>query len=175
MLTHITSKALIFAIQAHQGQKRKYTGEPFIMHPVRVAEIVKECKKYKALSDDHIIIQAALLHDVVEDTDFTLDSIQECFGREVAKIVRYCTKVDCYGSRSVRKKLDREFWQAGPPESQTIKVADMLDNCPSINKYDKVFYEEIYKPEKIELLKVLDKAEADLIQRAAKMLGISSL
>ncbi|MBS3992454.1 MAG: bifunctional (p)ppGpp synthetase/guanosine-3',5'-bis(diphosphate) 3'-pyrophosphohydrolase [Bacteroidetes bacterium] len=80
-------KALDFAVDAHSNQRRK-TGEPYIYHPIAVAKIVAYEIGLGAVS-----IIAALLHDVVEDTKYTLDDIEENFGETVAKIVDGLTKI----------------------------------------------------------------------------------
>jgi len=84
--TSKTQDALAFAIKAHEGQKRK-SGEPYIVHPILVAVITA------AVSNDETMVQAALLHDVVEDTPYELSDIQERFGKDVAHMVEGLTKI----------------------------------------------------------------------------------
>src|SRR5258708_12468218 len=79
-------KAYKFACQAHEGQTRK-SGEPYMIHPVAVAQILAELRK------DAKVISAALLHDSVEDTPVTLDDIEEKFDIEVARLVAGVTKM----------------------------------------------------------------------------------
>ena len=79
-------KAFELANEAHAGQKRK-SGEPYIVHPITVASIVA---KELMLGANPVI--AAFLHDVVEDTDYTMDDIQQRFGDDVAFLVRVVTK-----------------------------------------------------------------------------------
>jgi len=81
-----TNKALDFAMTAHDGQKRK-SGEPYIVHPILVAAITA------AFSNDETMVQAALLHDVVEDTSFDIEDIREVFGEDVAHLVEGLTKI----------------------------------------------------------------------------------
>ena len=78
----IITKAFNFANQAHKGIKRR-SGEPYIMHPIAVAKIV--CNEIGLGSTS---ICAALLHDVVEDTDYTVEDIENIFGPKIAQIVR---------------------------------------------------------------------------------------
>lgn len=78
--------AFLFAQEAHKGQRRN-TGEPYIIHPIAVATIVAE-----ELDQDSDTVIAAFLHDVVEDTDFTLNDIRATFGDEVAFLVDVVTK-----------------------------------------------------------------------------------
>jgi RelA/SpoT family (p)ppGpp synthetase len=81
-----TTKALELAMTAHDGQKRK-SGEPYIVHPILVAAITA------SISNDETMVQAALLHDVVEDTSFDLDDLREAFGEDVAHMVEGLTKI----------------------------------------------------------------------------------
>ncbi|MEN8123728.1 MAG: RelA/SpoT family protein [Bacteroidota bacterium] len=88
-------KAFDFSVEAHKDQRRK-TGEPYIYHPIAVAKIVAN---EIGLGTNSIV--AALLHDVVEDTDYTFDDIEQLFGVTVAKIVNGLTKIS-------RLKKDRD-------------------------------------------------------------------
>ena len=102
-MSRLVEKALQFATAAHEGQVRKYTGEPYIIHPVEVMEIVK------TVSNDTAMHAAALLHDVVEDTDVTIEDIIREFGDDVAQLVDDLTDVSKPedGNRKTRKALDR--------------------------------------------------------------------
>ena len=151
---------------AHSDQKRKYTGDPYINHPIAVAEIVETVPHTQEM------IAAALLHDVVEDTPFTIDDIKDKFGDKVAELVGWLTDISRPedGNRKTRKALDRDHSAAAPAEAQTIKVADLIHNTLSIEKYDPHFY-KIYKEEKIALLRVLTKADQALVRRAQQQVG----
>jgi (p)ppGpp synthase/HD superfamily hydrolase len=81
-----TKKALQLALEAHKGQARK-SGEPYIVHPILVAAITAE------ISNDEMMVQAALLHDVVEDTHYTIDDLVETFGDDVSHMVEGLTKI----------------------------------------------------------------------------------
>ncbi len=81
-----TKFALKFALDAHKNQKRK-SGEDYIVHPILVAAITA------SISNDEIMVQAALLHDVVEDTRYELVDILQNFGKEVAYLVEGLTKI----------------------------------------------------------------------------------
>ena len=83
----IITKAFNFARQAHKGVKR-LSGEPYIMHPIAVAQIASEVMGLGSTS-----ICAALLHDVVEDTDYTIEDIENLFGPKIAQIVDGLTKI----------------------------------------------------------------------------------
>jgi RelA/SpoT family (p)ppGpp synthetase len=81
-----TSKALELSFEAHKGQTRK-SGEPYIVHPILVAAITAK------ISNDEMMVQAALLHDVVEDTDTTIEDLEREFGYDVAHMVEGLTKI----------------------------------------------------------------------------------
>ncbi len=84
---HIINKALQFASSAHSGQVRKYSGEPYINHPIAVAKIVG------SIPHDTNMIAAALLHDVVEDCGVSLRQIEQQFGTDIATLVENLTDV----------------------------------------------------------------------------------
>jgi len=79
-------EALDFAIKAHEGQKRK-SGEDYVIHPILVATITS------FFNDSEDVITAAILHDIVEDTPYTIDYIKDTFGDEVANLVEGLTKI----------------------------------------------------------------------------------
>ena len=85
--TEIIDKAFNFAKEAHKGVRR-LSGEPYIMHPIAVARIA--CEEIGLGSTS---ICAALLHDVVEDTDYTVEDISNIFGPKIAQIVDGVTKI----------------------------------------------------------------------------------
>ncbi len=82
----IVHKALDLAISAHEGQKRK-SGESYIIHPILVAAITA------SISGDEMMVVAALLHDVIEDTDYTRDDIEDIFGKDIVHMVEGLTKI----------------------------------------------------------------------------------
>ena len=85
--TDLITKAFNFAKQAHKGVRR-LSGEPYIMHPIAVAQIA--CEEVGLGSTS---ICAALLHDVVEDTDYTCEDLANIFGPKIAQIVDGLTKI----------------------------------------------------------------------------------
>ncbi|MCK4974399.1 MAG: HD domain-containing protein, partial [Sulfurimonas sp.] len=80
-------KALEYSKKAHENQFRK-SGLPYIIHPILVASIVS------SITNDESMAIAALLHDIVEDTDVSIDEIEELFGSDVAHLVEGLTKID---------------------------------------------------------------------------------
>lgn len=77
----IFEQALHFSIEKHSGQTRKFSDAPYILHPMEAAAIVG------TMTDDRTVLAAAVLHDTVEDTNTTLEEIEEKFGRQVALLV----------------------------------------------------------------------------------------
>jgi len=157
-------EAYKFAKLSHEGQKRKYTGGPYITHCLSVASLVS------SVGGTSEMIAAALLHDTVEDTDVTVKDIKDRFGVDVATLV--CGLTDTSrpedGNRSARKKIDRDHFKGSLPEIQTIKLADLIDNCSSIVKYDPKFA-KIYMKEKADLLEVLKDGDIKLLEKAKKI------
>ena len=84
--TAAVQEALAFAIHAHEGQKRK-SGEPYVIHPILVAAITGY------VTNDETMVITALLHDVVEDTPYTIEDIKSRFGEDVANLVEGLTKI----------------------------------------------------------------------------------
>jgi len=116
-----------FAFEAHREQRRKTTGEPFIIHPVSVALIVANEIGLGVMS-----VVAALLHDVVEDTKYSLETITERFGGDVADIVAGLTKItNVYNAKSnVQAETFKKMLLSIPhdPRVVFIKLADRLHN-----------------------------------------------
>jgi (p)ppGpp synthase/HD superfamily hydrolase len=158
--------ALTFASEAHKGQVRKYTAEPYIVHPIEVAGIVR------SVSTDKHMIAAALLHDVVEDTSVTNKVIQAFFGNKIASLVEMLTDVSKPedGNRKLRKQLDLQHTALASPEAKTIKLADLISNIPSIIEHDKNFA-KVYVSEKRELIKVLTTGNPKLYQRVLAIIS----
>ena len=154
----IEEQALLFAYTAHEGQKRKYTNEPYITHPVSVCGILKN----HGWHDDDMLA-AALLHDVVEDTRFTLEDISTYFGKTISDWVFWLTDVSKPqdGNRKARKKLDREHICKAPIEAKAIKLADLIHNTQSITKYDEGFA-KVYLEEKRLLLRGIEDSATSL-------------
>lgn len=129
-----------FCKAAHFGQKRKFTGEDYCNHPIRVANVLS-AHGYKSVA----VQIAALLHDVIEDTPITKQYIATYFGQEVADIVEWLTKRDWKRSdgtplkRWERKELEADRLKTAPVVVKTIKLADRLDNLPSVIEHDPKF------------------------------------
>lgn len=121
----IVERALKFAKQAHEGQKRKNSNTPYIMHPIAVAKILEE----SGLSQE--VIAAGLLHDTVEDTPATIEDIADHFGEIVSNIVAAHTE-DKTKSWEERKQHTIDVSKSGPIEVKALIAADKLDNLRSL-------------------------------------------
>ena len=144
----IITKAFNFAKQAHKGVKRR-SGEPYIMHPIAVAQIV--CSEIGLGSTS---ICAALLHDVVEDTDYTVEDIENLFGPKIAQIVDGLTKISggIFGDRaSAQAENFKKLLLTMNDDIRVIliKIADRLHNMRTLgsmlpNKQYKIAGETLY-------------------------------
>jgi (p)ppGpp synthase/HD superfamily hydrolase len=144
-------KAKQFAMKAHEGQVRKYTNEPYIEHPLAVAELIE------VFVQDEATLTAAVLHDTVEDCDVTIEEIQKEFGDEVACYVWYLTKPPAFvGNRAKRKKIDRDRLQQAPKLARLIKIFDLWHNSKSIKEHDPKFWETFREEAKL----LLDSMDA---------------
>ena len=143
------------------GQLRKYTGEPYIVHPYSVASTIL------CISNDPDMVDAALLHDVLEDVMWVhLDLIEAICNKRVASFVYQLTDYPrVAGNRATRKKMDTSRLADASYEVQTIKLADLIDNTSSIVKYYPNFA-KVYMQEKKEILKVLTKGDPRLLNPA---------
>ena len=157
-------KAIEFASQKHEGQTRKYTGEPYIVHPLEVMSILQ------GVGVSEVVLVAAVLHDVVEDTPTTFQDIESEFGSEVSALVKEVSDVSVPedGNRSVRKEIDLKHYAGASPEGKTIKLADMISNSGLIGKYDPAFA-KVYMLEKRKLLEVLKQGESSLLEEAKQI------
>ena len=167
---NVVQKAQVFAIAAHSAvqQKRKYTNEPYIVHPAEVAKIVAGVP-----GSTPDMVAAAWLHDVVEDTGCTYTDIHMAFGIDIATLVGWLTDVSKPedGNRAVRKAMDRAHTAEAPAEAQTIKLADLISNSKSIMEHDPAFA-KTYLEEKRLLLAVMTKGDPGLHAEASKYVGV---
>lgn len=162
-MSSLEDRAHAFAAKAHASidQRRKYTGQPYIVHPVAVAALVRSVPHTPEM------IAAAYLHDVVEDTPVTIEVIEHEFGAVVAELVGWLTDVSKPedGNRRVRKQLDLKHTAQAPAAAKTIKIADLIDNTLTIRDRDPSFW-KVYRREKMALLEVLKEGDPTLWKRA---------
>ncbi len=146
--TDLITKAFNFAKQAHKGVRR-LSGEPYIMHPIAVAKIV--CSEIGLGSTS---ICAALLHDVVEDTEYTVEDIENMFGAKIAQIVDGLTKISggIFGEQaSAQAENFKKLLLTMSEDIRVIliKIADRLHNMRTLesqpaNKQYKIAGETLY-------------------------------
>lgn len=164
----LVARAAAFAGYAHGSiqQLRKYTGEPYIVHPEEVAGIVAD------VTDDQAVIAAAWLHDVLEDTPVTYNQVWSEFGPRVAQLVVEVTDVSKPedGNRAARKALDCMHLAKASAAGQTIKLADLISNTRSIVEHDPDFA-VVYLREKKALLRVLNRGDSMLHTIASRQVG----
>jgi (p)ppGpp synthase/HD superfamily hydrolase len=131
----IVSKALVFATEHHQHQHRKTTRIPYMSHLLNVCKLLAE----NDCADE--LLAAALLHDVVEDTEVTIEEVEEKFGMHVAEIVRGATELDKLEKKAIekestwqeRKEHTIHFLEHEATTGQLlVSGADKLDNLRSI-------------------------------------------
>ena len=119
-------RALAVALDAHSGQLRRGSDDPYVVHPLHVALFLAR------LNHDSLVIQAGLLHDVVEDCDgWTLDRVHEEFGAEVASVVGEVTE-DKSLSWAERKEWGISVVSSLSPAALVIKGCDKLHNLESL-------------------------------------------
>jgi len=132
----ILSKAYNFALNAHKDQKR-VSGDPYIVHPVAVAEILTDLKL------DSATIITGLLHDTIEDTHATYDTVVKEFGKEVADLVDGVTKLSALEDKAVQNSRAENFRKLILATSKDIRVllvklADRLHNMRTIDAIDSI-------------------------------------
>ena len=145
-------KAFDFANEAHKGVRRR-SGEPYILHPIAVAKIV-----VSNIGLGYKSIVAALLHDVVEDTSYTIDDLRSLFGDKVATLVEGLTKIKTVldnEDKAQQKSMQAENFKRilltlnDDVRVVLIKLADRLHNCRTIeympeHKRDKILSETMF-------------------------------
>jgi (p)ppGpp synthase/HD superfamily hydrolase len=163
-----------FADRAHGTQMRKYTPDRYIVHTIRVMEL---CSRH---TTDNALLSAALLHDVPEDTPVTAADIETFLHtlmspEDTARTLKLVTELtDVYvkadypqWNRKIRRQHERERISRTSPDAQTIKYADLIDNCKEIVKHDRQFAGK-FLVECEEILKVITKGNTILYEEAVQ-------
>lgn len=184
---HLGQQALLeFVKEKHGEQKRKYTNEPYWKHCYNVGSLVHSITKKK------LLMEIGFCHDLLEDTECTPVELKEQLLKlgysrfEAGEIVRGVTDLtDVYTkedfpsmNRAERKLNEAKRLATIYPESQSVKLADLIDNSSTIVEYDKKFA-KVYIKEKIQILDYMRNGNINLfieccsiIQDARKGLGI---
>jgi (p)ppGpp synthase/HD superfamily hydrolase len=163
-----------YADKAHGQQTRKYSPERYIVHPVRVMEM---CRVY---TEDISVLSAALLHDVLEDTNISKETLGDFLNtilnaEEASRTLQLVEELtDVYikkdfplWNRRKRKMKEAERIENTSKDSQTIKYADIIDNCPEITEKDPEFAVRFLRECRL-LLKRMKKGNKDLYLKAVK-------
>jgi myo-inositol-1(or 4)-monophosphatase len=132
-MSNLIEKAIDFATRFHDGQKRKGTDQPYIVHPIAVGEILKQ------MTDDEEIISAGYLHDTIEDCEgITKEVLEKEFTSRVAWIVD-CESEDKSKAWIERKKETIEELKDAKHEIKMVALADKLSNIRDIKRdYEKL-------------------------------------
>ena len=130
MTLELISYATDYCIKAHNGQIRKFSGKPYHIHPINVAEIVSSIPNY----NDYVTISVALLHDVIEDSDATRLDLERIFGYEVSEGVNILSRntVEKVIGKTSEQAYNDRLWQA-KDYIQVIKIADVIDNTSDLH------------------------------------------
>ena len=179
MLSDTLKKIRDFADEAHGSQLRKYSGERYINHPLRVMETVRQHR------DDLPLLAAALLHDVLEDTETTRQEIMSFLnsvvdGSQAQKTMQLVEELtDVYEkkhypqwNRKKRKQMETERLAKVSGDAQTVKYADILDDSQDILANDPGFGKR-YAWECLGMLSVMKEGDAALRQKALEAVKLS--
>ncbi len=163
--------AFVAADRAHQGQTRK-SGEPYITHPLAVAEILAE------LGMDTVTLIAALLHDTVEDTHYTLGQIRNEFGDDVAHLVDGVTKLDkVHFGKTVEVETTRKMILAASRDVRVlvIKLADRLHNMRTLGAKSRASQMRIAQVTREILVPLAGRLGVQMIKRELEDLALAAL
>jgi len=175
-----------FAAEAHKGQRRKFADEDYINHPIRVSSLCRN------VTNSLPVLSAALLHDVLEDTDVSRERLETFLqqfmsAEDSSKTLQlvidltdiYTSKAYPRLNRSQRKAKEHERLSQVQPDAQTIKYADIIDNCLDRGEADNDFAPKFVK-ECHSLLQKIDKGDPqlyrqvkDIVAMEMKKLGVA--
>lgn len=133
--TSLLDRAIIFAVKAHHDTERRGKGFPYIVHPLEAVEIVA------TITPDQELLAAAVLHDVIEDTDVTVDQLRAEFGDRIADLVH--AESDQIDGQLFDGRNEEETWHArkqaaidrlaaAPYEAKIVAMGDKLSNMRAI-------------------------------------------
>ena len=172
MDSHILEEIIRFTDHAHGEQKRKYTDERYIVHPIRVMQTVQQ------YTNERSVLAAALLHDVLEDTPVTTDQIKNFLIKHISHadadraLILVIDLTDVYTKKAFprlkrkhRKELEFRRLGKAHPDAQTIKYADIMDNSVNIVTHDPDFG-RVYLEEAQLMLAEMTRGNPVLYERA---------
>ncbi len=140
----LLDKAIIFATNAHKNVERKGKNFPYIVHPLEAVSIVA------TITSDQELLAAAVLHDVVEDTDFTEEDIEKEFGKRVARLVAtesdiVMNNVSKEESWKTRKTEMLDRLKKADLDSKTVAMGDKLSNMRAISRDYKAMGDDLWQ------------------------------
>lgn len=165
----LSEKAMIYATAAHAAidQRRKYTDEPYIVHPIEVAETVESYyqidpfitsrhNEWDLSAKIDTVVAAALCHDILEDTKIGINDLREFFPESVVSLVWELTSIakPSDGNRAERKRIDLKKTATTSFDAKMIRLADIKSNIRTICYCDKNFA-RVYVPEKLAMLEIM--------------------
>ena len=172
MINEILVEVQNFAAEAHKGQRRKYADEDYIFHPIRVSSTCRSA------TGSLPVLAAALLHDVVEDTEVNYERLRIFLNQVMThkdaeltfSLVKHLTDVytkEAYPKLNRRQRKEKEHQRLAktPTDAQTIKYADIIDNCLDIADSGDDFAPKFLQ-ECRSLLQKMDKGDPGLRQQA---------
>ena len=144
MVYDLVDRAIVFATNAHEGQTRKGTQIPYILHPLEAMSIVG------TMTTDVEVLAAAVLHDVVEDTDYTVWQIEDLFGERVAELVANESEnkrenLAAEDTWKIRKQETLEHLKNAPIDVLMITLGDKLSNIRAIYRDYQTHGEELWQ------------------------------
>lgn len=158
-MNELFTQAYLLGQSAHAGQKRKYHDNvDYFVHPVRVA-----MQSAIYTGDVGIMEAAALLHDVLEDTDTKAEAIAYHTSHDVLRIVQELTNPSKGSTlpRDIRKKLDRDHLRVASKEAKILKMLDRIDNLQDMANAPDDF-KKLYCRESLQLLEVVGNASKSI-------------
>ena len=142
--TSVLDRAVEFAVRAHAGVERRGKGFPYIVHPMEAVAIVA------TMTSDQELLAAAVLHDTVEDSDVTVEQLEQLFGRRVAQLVeaesdRFTEGVSEEASWHERKQAAIDRLAGAPLDAKIVAMGDKLSNMRAIARDYAVQGDELWK------------------------------
>ena len=138
-MMELVSEAIAFATKAHDGMRRKKSDAPYILHPMEAAVIVG------TMTDEQTVIAAAVLHDVVEDTDVTIEEVEAKFGKRVCELVGAETedkRPELHPSESWRIRKEESLAHLAATEDMAVLMLWLGDKLANMRSLYRIFKEE---------------------------------
>lgn len=142
--TNLLDRAIIFAVKAHHNTERRGKGFPYIVHPMEAVEIVA------TITSDKELLAAAVLHDVIEDTDVTIEELRAEFGNRIAELVhsesdQFIDGISEADSWHDRKQAAIDRLAAASYDAKIVAMGDKLSNMRAIARDYAIKGDELWK------------------------------